>query len=94
MDGGKQIAGSNYLDGIVAASDSLRAVNGGAMNFFKNIIVNLRATGIAAVVCVWLMCITVLGIFGSGDNTKSAITVLTVAGGMILASSAFARMKE
>ncbi len=36
------------------------------MNFFKNISINLKATGPCAVIITWLLCITALGLFGNG----------------------------
>jgi hypothetical protein len=37
--------------------------------FLQNIAINLRATGPAAVLITWLLCITALGLFGSGSST-------------------------
>lgn len=36
------------------------------MDFLKNISINLKATGASAVLITWLLCITALGLFGSG----------------------------
>ena len=54
------------------------------MEFLKNISVNLRATGPAAVLIAWIAAITAIGLFGEGDLAKSAIQILAFAGGMIL----------
>ncbi len=43
------------------------------MNPFKNFVVNLQATGSAAVVSILVICLTVLGVFGSADVAKSAL---------------------
>jgi hypothetical protein len=39
------------------------------MDFLKNLVINLKATGPAAVVCVWLICMTILGL--SSNPTAS-----------------------
>ncbi len=36
------------------------------MDFLKNIIINLKATGASAVLIVWLLCLTAIALFGSG----------------------------
>jgi len=54
------------------------------MEFFKNIAVNLKATGPAAVMCVWVICVTLLGIFGSGPMASSAFGLLAFFGGAVL----------
>jgi hypothetical protein len=55
-----------------------------AFNPLKNIAINLKASGSAAVIAVWIICVTLLGLFGQGEFAKSAMTILAVAGGMIL----------
>jgi len=35
-----------------------------------------------------------LGLFGSGEHLKTIINILAIAGGMILASSAFSKSKD
>jgi hypothetical protein len=55
-------------------------------NPFKNITLNMKATGPAAVICVWIIAVIVLGLFGQGEFADSAMTYLGVAGGMILVS--------
>jgi len=59
------------------------------MNFFSNIALNMHATGPAAVMCTWVIAVTALGLFGQGELARSAMTVLTVVGGMIFASFGF-----
>jgi hypothetical protein len=50
------------------------------MDFFKNLTVNLKATGISAVVIAWLICFTTLALFGKGDMAAFAVGVLGTAG--------------
>ena len=54
------------------------------MNPFKNLVVNLHATGPAAVICVWLASVASVGLFGAGPLADRALNVLAIAGGMIL----------
>jgi hypothetical protein len=53
-------------------------------NPFKNIVVNLHATGPAAVLIVWIGGITMLGLYGNGDLAKIALVGLETCGGAIL----------
>ena len=55
-----------------------------AFNPFENIVINLKAAGPSAVIVVWIICVTLLGLFGQGKLSDSALTILAVAGGMIL----------
>lgn len=54
------------------------------MQFLKNIIVNLRATGPAAVMAVLVICVTLLGIIGPGEMASRAFTLLAFFGGAVL----------
>jgi len=54
------------------------------MENLRNIIVNLKATGPAAVICVWILAVMLLGLYGTSTYASSALSILTVAGGMIL----------
>jgi len=54
------------------------------MDFLKNLTINLKATGPAAIIATWILLITAVGLFGSGELANSAMSVLAVAGGMIL----------
>jgi hypothetical protein len=54
------------------------------MNFLKNIAVNLKATGPAAVMAVWVISVAALGIFGSGPLAEQAMLVLQIFGGSVL----------
>ena len=56
------------------------------MEWLKNIAINLRATGPAAVIIVWLICSTVLGIWGNGPQAKNAMLLMFFAGGGIIIS--------
>ena len=53
------------------------------MDFLKNILVNLKATGPAAVLCVWCICVTILGVFG-GEHAGQAFTLLSVSAGLMI----------
>jgi hypothetical protein len=48
--------------------DVITTTNNGEkhMEFLKNISINLRATGASAVLITWLLCMTAIGLFGSG----------------------------
>ena len=61
------------------------------MNPFKNLIVTLSATGIAATISIALICITILGVFGSGELAKSAMNFLGIFLGAVMTSAAFLR---
>lgn len=53
------------------------------MEFLKNIAVNLKATGPAAVLVSLIGGITLLGLFGQGELAKSALNVLAVFSGIV-----------
>ena len=55
-----------------------------SFNPLRNIVVNLRATGPAAVICVWCISVAALGVFGEGSNASSALGILAAGGGMVL----------
>ncbi len=54
------------------------------MEFLKNIAVNLKATGPAAVLTIWVICVTLLGIFGAGEMASRAFFLLSFFGGAVL----------
>ena len=54
------------------------------MDFLKNIALNLKATGPAAVTIVWLVCVTVLGIFGGTWLSWFAMVVMNIGGAFII----------
>jgi hypothetical protein len=54
------------------------------MEFFKNIALHLQATGPAAVIIVWILCITLVGIFGNGPIATMAMGLLAFAGGAVM----------
>lgn len=58
------------------------------MDFMKNIAVNLKATGPAAVLAVWVICVTLLGIFGAGEIASRALGLLAFFSGAVLVSLA------
>lgn len=55
------------------------------MDFLQNLAINLKATGPAAVVAVWFICITALGVLG-GPNSAMALGLL-VGGGITVLSA-------
>lgn len=54
-------------------------------NFLKNLVINLQATGPAAVLIVLIMSIAALGLFGNGPVASTALTILSFLGAMIVA---------
>lgn len=58
-------------------------------NIVRNLATNLRANGPATVIIVWIVSMTILGLFG-GDSEAAghAMGVLSVAGGVIVISLA------
>jgi hypothetical protein len=62
------------------------------MNPFKSIVLSLQAAGTSAVVCVWLICLTVLALFApESATTNSVVMVLTIFGGAVISAMAFRR---
>jgi hypothetical protein len=57
-------------------------------NPFRNLSVNLNATGPAAVIIVWVAAVAALGLWGGGETSERALNILAFAGGVILASLA------
>jgi hypothetical protein len=53
------------------------------MDFLKNIVVNLTATGMAALMITWLICFTILIMFSNGPYTSSGIAVMSTVGMML-----------
>lgn len=60
------------------------------MDFLRNIKLSLQATGPAAVLCVEVICITLLGILGNGPIASGSMACLSVA----LGATFFALGKE
>lgn len=54
------------------------------MEFLKNVAINLRATGPAAVLVAWVLGVTALGIFGNAELGKQALSALSVVGGLLI----------
>lgn len=57
-------------------------------NPFGNIAIHLQATGPAAVMIAWILAVTLLGLYGTGYMASAALTVLILAGGVIMRSLA------
>jgi hypothetical protein len=55
---------------------------------FKNLQLNLRATGPAAVLCVLFISIASLGVFGQGPLAEKALNLLAAALGGVLVTLA------
>lgn len=53
---------------------------------FKNVAVNLKARGVAAVFCVWLICFSAVAIFAKGLISYLALGCLGAWGALMLAS--------
>ena len=53
-------------------------------DYFKNLTVNLRATGPCTVLIAWVMSMAALGIFGEGLLATQAMAVLSFLGVVIL----------
>ena len=58
------------------------------MTFLSNITMNLRARGPAAVLITWIICITLVGLFGSGPVATSVVSVLSLFGIVFITSLA------
>ena len=58
------------------------------MEFLKNIALNLKATGPAAVMIVWVICVTLLGLFGAGEMAGKSFGLLAFFGGAVMISLA------
>lgn len=60
-----------------------------AVGFFKNIVIKLKAAGPFAVIGIWCISLAAVGMFGSGDTAKSAVTYLGFAGPVIIILTLF-----
>jgi hypothetical protein len=58
------------------------------MDFLKNISINLKATGASAVLITWLLCITALGLFGSGTLAMFVAGALASVGVVLIGALA------
>ncbi|WP_085444034.1 hypothetical protein [Magnetofaba australis] len=58
------------------------------MDLFNNLSINLKAAGPAAVIIVWILAVTTLGLWGDGEIAEGAFQLLAIAGGMILVTLA------
>lgn len=73
------------LSHIVFKGESMSAENGTnvLLKFLKGVSVSINAPGPAALVITWFICMTALGLFGSGPLAEKALSTLGV-GGMFL----------
>jgi hypothetical protein len=59
------------------------------VQWLGNIVLNLQAAGPAAVMIVWIICITLLGIFaGDGSTAQSAVTFMGGVGAVLVVALA------
>ena len=63
------------------------------MDFLKNISVNLKATGPAAILVSLVICITLLGIFGESEQSKTALSTLSFISGLAFVSFGWSSQK-
>jgi amino acid permease len=57
------------------------------MNFldlFRNFALNIRATGPAAILVVWIIAVATLGLYGQGEIASSALKTLSTVGGALV----------
>ncbi|MFT5116531.1 MAG: hypothetical protein ACI9NY_000050 [Kiritimatiellia bacterium] len=52
-----------------------------SFNPFKNIAVNIQARGPAAILIVWCISVTAIGLYGQGEMAGRAINLLSFFGG-------------
>jgi len=57
-------------------------------DMFRNIVINLRAKGPAAILITWLLCFTALALFGTGSLAACALGFLSVFGFILLSALA------
>jgi len=56
------------------------------MNLIKNLAINLRVTSNAAIFITWMVCMTLLGIFGKGALADRAITQFGIVSIIVMAA--------
>lgn len=54
------------------------------MEFLKNIAINLKATGPAAVIIAWILGITAVGVLGQGETATRALNALNIVGPLLV----------
>jgi len=54
------------------------------MDFLKNIAINLKATGPAAVIITWIIGITLVGVLGQGEIASKALNALNIVGPLLI----------
>ncbi|OAH33318.1 hypothetical protein AX289_00205 [Methylorubrum populi] len=58
------------------------------LEWLKNISLNMRATGPAAVLCVYLLVMGAVGIFGNGPHTGMVTATLSFLGPILIGALA------
>ena len=58
------------------------------VQLLRNIAVRIQAPGPAAIMILWLLCVTALGLFGEGEYVRNALNILMFFAGLILFSLA------
>lgn len=58
------------------------------VRLLRNVGVGIRAPGPAAIMMLWLLCVTALGLFGDGEYVSNALTLLIFFAGLVLVSLA------
>ncbi len=54
------------------------------MDFFKNLSINLKAGGPAAVLIVWMLCLTCLALYGESTATYIVLGIMSGFGFAVL----------
>ncbi|PKM21055.1 MAG: hypothetical protein CVV11_06230 [Gammaproteobacteria bacterium HGW-Gammaproteobacteria-15] len=54
------------------------------MEFFKNVSINLKARGPAAVLVIWMLCLTILALYGESTATYIVLGILSGFGFAVL----------
>jgi len=56
------------------------------LEFFKNVSIKLKAGGVAAVLIVWMLCMTILALYGESNSTYIVIGILSAFGFVVVKS--------
>jgi hypothetical protein len=54
------------------------------MDLLKSLVVQLRASGAAAVAIVWLLCVTAITLFGGSSPNAETALIMMGCGGVII----------
>lgn len=54
------------------------------MEFLKNIAINLKATGPAAVIIAWILGVALVGVMGQGETATKALNALNIVGPLLI----------